>query len=267
MLLAWGPAFLPYGFHRLYAPWAEASPNMPMRIDVLPGDIEILKGSDQKIEALLVGFDAPNVHLQMQPEGGDVWNPIRMEPKTGGGDFHYLLIDIQSPMRYFVEARGVRSESYSIRVVDLAKVEQIDLTYNFPKYTGMSPKHVENTGDITALKGTEVGLAIRFDQPVRSVAIEGCVGHALERQRLRPLAAREPVAVFEHDSPQPSRERVRCPQIGQPAVGVDEGLLRHVLSEVEVAEDRVGVSVGHVLELADDPAEGLEVTRARPFNE
>ena len=168
ILLAWGPAFLPYGFHLIYAPWAQASSDLPMRIGVVPGDVEILKGSDQEVEAQLVGFDASDVHLYVQPEAAETWNPLAMEPKPAGGDFHYLLIDIRSPMHYYVEARGVRSETYSIRVVDLAKVEQIDLTYNFPAYTGMSSQHIENNGDIEALKGTEVDLAVQFDQPIRS---------------------------------------------------------------------------------------------------
>jgi hypothetical protein len=168
ILMAWGPAFLPYGFHLIYAPWAQASSDLPMRIGVVPGDIEILKGSDQEVEAQLVGFDASDVQLYVQPEAMETWNPLRMELKPAGGDFHYLLIDIRSPMHYYVEARGVRSETYAIRVVDLAKVKQIDLTYNFPAYTGMSSQHIENNGDIAALKGTEVDLKVQFDQPIRS---------------------------------------------------------------------------------------------------
>ena len=168
LLLALGPAFLPYGFNRIYAPWSRASSSLPMRIGVLPGDIQILKGSDQEVTAQLVGFDAPDVRLYVQPEAAETWNPLRMEPKPAGDSFHYLLIDVRSPMQYYVEARGVRSETYSIRVVDLAKVEQIDLTYHFPAYTGMSPQHVENEGDIAALKGTDVDLTIQFDQTIRS---------------------------------------------------------------------------------------------------
>ena len=37
-------------------------------------------------------------------------------------------------------SKGVRSGIYSVKVLDLAKVETIDLTYDFPAYTKLSPR-------------------------------------------------------------------------------------------------------------------------------
>src|SRR5262249_9793605 len=76
----------------------------------------------------------------------------------------YLLIDVQSSMRYYVESKGVRSETYTLKVVALPRVEQIDLTYNFPAYAGMPPQTVENDGYVSALKGTRVDFKIRLNQ-------------------------------------------------------------------------------------------------------
>jgi hypothetical protein len=170
-LLNWGPSFFPYGFDRIYIPWTEASFGASMSIQVAPGNAEIAKGSDQQIKAQLVGFDSPDVKLYLQSETAHSWAPTPMEPEPAGSGFLYLLIDVQSSLRYYVESKGVRSPSYNIKVVDIPRVEKINLTYNFPTYTGMAPQTVENEGDISALKGTKVDLKIHLSRPAASARL------------------------------------------------------------------------------------------------
>jgi hypothetical protein len=171
MLLTWGPAFFPYGFSNLYAPWTRASLGSSMMIMVVPGNVEIARGEDQLIDAQLIGFDSPDVQLFLQPEESDKWNPLAMEPDPRGSNFRYLLVDVEFSQRYYVESKGVRSPVYSINVIDQARVEKIDLTYNFPAYTGMAPQIVENEGDISALKGTKMDLRIHLNRPVESAQL------------------------------------------------------------------------------------------------
>jgi hypothetical protein len=170
-LLAWGPSFFPYGFSHLYAPWTEASLGSAMRIQIEPGDVEIAKGSDQQVQAQLIGFESPEVQMFSQPEGSGVWNAVAMEPDPRGSGYRYLLVDIGTSLRYYVEARGVRSQIHSMRVTDLARVDRIGLTYNFPVYTGMEPQTVEDEGDITALRGTKIGLRIHLSSPAQSARL------------------------------------------------------------------------------------------------
>ena len=171
VLLSWGPSFFPYGFQKLYIRWSQASSNEPLMVLVTPGNTELAKGTDQQIRAQLVGFDSPEVKLFTQPESATVWTPLPMEPETRGSGFLYLLVDVQSSLRYYVESRGVRSPPFTIKVVDVPKVERIQLTYRFPSYTGMSPETVEDGGDISALKGTRVDFNIHLNQPARSARL------------------------------------------------------------------------------------------------
>jgi len=171
VLLNWGPSFFPYGFSHLYVPWTEASLGSSMMIKITPGDIEIAKGSDQQLRAQLVGFDSPEVRLYVQPEESNSWSSSPMEPDPRGSTFQYLLIDVRSSLRYYVESKGVQSRIYSVKVLDLARVETIDLTYNFPAYTRMAPQAVQNEGDISALKGTKVDLKIHLNRPAESARL------------------------------------------------------------------------------------------------
>lgn len=167
-LLNWGPSFFPYGFSRIYVPWTEASFGSAMAIHVSPGNTEIAKGSDQQVKAQLIGFDSPDVKLFVEPETATNWVTSPMEPETAGSGFLYLLIDVRSSLRYYVESKGVRSPIYTLGVVDIPRVEKITLTYNFPAYTGMVPQTVENDGDISALKGTKVDLRVHLSRPASS---------------------------------------------------------------------------------------------------
>jgi len=184
-LLNWGPSFFPYGFNRLYVNWVEAADKSPFLIQVRPGSSELTKGSDLEIRAELVGFDSPDVQLFIQPENTTDWTPAAMEAEALGSDFVYLLVDIQESMLYYAEAAGVRSKTFTITAVDLPSVEQIDLTYNFPPYTGMDPQTVEDEGDISALEGTRVDLRVRLTKPAAEARLIFDDGSRLELEHLQ----------------------------------------------------------------------------------
>ena len=61
----------------------------------------------------------------------------------------------------YVEAAGVKSRAFTLKVVELPYVKQLDLEYHFPAYTGLEPRTVEDGGDVAALKGTDVRLQIQ----------------------------------------------------------------------------------------------------------
>ena len=63
-----------------------------------------------------------------------------------------MLFDLAAPVEYFVEANGVRSKHYTLKVVDLPYVQQLELEYHFPAYTGLAPQKVEDGGDIAVLQ-------------------------------------------------------------------------------------------------------------------
>jgi Domain of unknown function (DUF4175) len=76
---------------------------------------------------------------------------VRAEDKYEG-----TLFDIAAPIEYFVEALGVRSPVYSLKVADMPYVQKLELEYHFPAYTGLQPRKIEDGGDIAVLRGTEI---------------------------------------------------------------------------------------------------------------
>ncbi len=93
-----------------------------------------------------------------------------------------MLFDLAAPVEYFVEAAGVRSAVFTLKVVELPYVQKLELEYHFPPYTGLPPQKIEDGGDIAVLRGTEVRV-----RAVPTMATSG--GHVvLEKISDVPLA-------------------------------------------------------------------------------
>jgi hypothetical protein len=77
-----------------------------------------------------------------------------MEPAKAKSDYQFFIFNVQNATEYFVEANGVRSETFKLDVADVPFVKQLNLTLSFPSYTRLAAQTIEDGGDITALKGT-----------------------------------------------------------------------------------------------------------------
>ena len=71
-----------------------------------------------------------------------------------------MLFHLEAPVDYYVESNGVRSPIFTMTLVDLPTVKQLDIEYHFPAYTGLAPQKADTAGDVAALRGTEVRLRV-----------------------------------------------------------------------------------------------------------
>ena len=158
-LVLLGPIHLRLGLAALLLPTRAAAAVNPYEVSIQPGDTTIARGSDQLVTAMLRGFESSDVSIFTRKGPDQTFQRITML-STESGDFEALLLGVNDPTEYFVEAAGVRSETFSIDVADLPYVDQLDLTYYFPRYTGLEPRTREDGGDIAALPGTLVEVRI-----------------------------------------------------------------------------------------------------------
>jgi hypothetical protein len=171
-VLKWGPKEISQGLTQLATPTTFASSANAMSIKVKPGTARVPKGSDQDIVATLVNFDSQVVTVYARPLGskGD-WQGQTMELAKARTDFRYSIFNIQDSVEYFVESNTIRSDVYKLNVVDLPFVKQLDLSLNFPAFTHLPTKVIEDGGDIAALKGTVATITAHLSGKVRSARI------------------------------------------------------------------------------------------------
>ena len=168
LVVVWSPAFLRHALPFLMVPWGSEAAVSPYSVSVEPGDIRIARGADQLISAQLSGFDTSKIRLLMKSADSEAWQALNMTTGAELGAYELFLFDLNQPMDYYVEADGVRSQNYHIEVVELPTVEQIGLQYHYPEYTGLKPLVIEDGGDISVLRGTEVTFTITPSIPVES---------------------------------------------------------------------------------------------------
>ncbi|HEX9368624.1 MAG TPA: DUF4175 family protein [Vicinamibacterales bacterium] len=149
-----GPAYMRHALSALLVISRSVEAAAPYRIDVTPGHRTIPRGADQPITAKLVGFQADQAVLMIRKNPTAAFERvalIRSEDKYEG-----TLFDVAAPVEYFVEAVGVRSPLYTLKVADMPYVQKLELEYHFPAYTGLQPRKIEDGGDIAVLTGTEI---------------------------------------------------------------------------------------------------------------
>src|ERR1043165_5460666 len=182
-VLKWGPKEISEGVAQLVTPTTLAASPNALSIKVKPGTARVPKGSDQDIIATLVNFDSQQVTVFTRPLGSkNDFQGQTMEPAKAKTDFRFAIFNIQDSMEYFVESNNVRSEVFKLNVVDLPYVKQLDLTLNFPSFTNLPTKTVEDGGDIAALKGTVATITAKLSGKVRAARIVFPDGKKTEMQ-------------------------------------------------------------------------------------
>jgi len=185
LLQAFGPEYFQYATLKLYANWFTPQAVSLYSIEIEPGNVQVRKGSDQLVTARLIGFDSGPVQLYSRRENAPAWEPSTMEPQKGSNQFGFLFLDINERMNYYVQSGNVRSGEFSIAVSDTARVEKIDLTYNFPSYTSLPVRTEENGGEIAALKGTRVEVQAHTNIDAASARLLFQDGSTLPMRRIR----------------------------------------------------------------------------------
>src|SRR4051794_31512704 len=149
-----GPAYMRHALSALLVISRSVEAAAPYRIEVTPGHSTVPRGADQPISAKLIGFQADQAVLMVRKSSNTAFERVALI--RSDDKYEATLFDVAAPVEYFVEAIGVRSAVYTIKVSDMPYVQKLELEYHFPSYTGLAPRKIEDGGDIAVLKGTEI---------------------------------------------------------------------------------------------------------------
>ncbi len=170
LLLLFGPAGLRDSAQSLFAPWSvaiAATPPTPV-VNVEPGDADVPRGGALDIRAALAHFTADGAELVFRSDSTAEWTRIPMGRDSAESEFAGRLFDLVALTEYYVEAMGVRSETYRLRITDLPAVTKLAVELRFPAFTGRAPEREEDGGDIAAVAGTVVIIEPTVTRAVRS---------------------------------------------------------------------------------------------------
>jgi hypothetical protein len=161
------PGYVGYGASLL---WTNRKAAPLYTISVTPGDVTVRRNSDQLITAHVSGMHPGKARLFAHYQSATAWEPVTMqaEPDSGAGaTYQFVFAGLPENVEYYVAAGPLVSSRYKVRVVDLAAVKEISVTYHYPPWTGMKPSKEEHSGDLRAIEGTDAAIELEMDRPLK----------------------------------------------------------------------------------------------------
>src|SRR3984957_10138384 len=170
MVLLWlgisGPGFLGYGTGLLWGAVPKGVNRPFYAISVSPGNKTVRKRSDQMIGAQLMGFSTPKVQFFAKYASASKWEAAEMRTEQGGSAYQFLIAGVPETLDYYVEAGGVRSQTFKLNVVDLPAVKKVAVTYHYPAWLGLKDVTEDPGGDVRAVHGTVGEVTVTTDRPL-----------------------------------------------------------------------------------------------------
>jgi hypothetical protein len=175
VLAIWGvvalarPLTMEAGLFRVFMPWRGELPAFLARISVTPGNSVINQGAPITIT------------LKVSPEAGSISDAPGQATlvkrftsgqvlsqdldRTGKLEFSATLANVEQGFSYRVDSAAGQTPWYTVDVRARPAITGIDLSYEFPTYTGIAPKTVAAPdGAIDAVVGTKVLITVHSTQ-------------------------------------------------------------------------------------------------------
>jgi len=135
-------------------------------LKVSPGDIQVIRHSDVLVRADIAGRIPDEVVIDWK-EGEARWRQDDCLHQAERS-FSHLFADVKRDILYRVSGSDAASPSYRITVIDRPRVVKLRLRYDYPDYTGLETRVVEEDGNISAVVGTRIGLEVEANRTLDS---------------------------------------------------------------------------------------------------
>ena len=155
---------------------ALAIPSLPgsISVQVYPGDAKVRPGKGMMIRATVHGRGnalrdiTPVLTIAEGAGSGQRTTPLSRLP---GQQEWSVVVPVEGTFKYRVTAGSARSQEYTITALVPPRAERIELHYDYPAFSKLTPRHEDDGGDIYGPSGTSVRVRIHTDKPVSSGAL------------------------------------------------------------------------------------------------
>ncbi|MEQ2007186.1 MAG: hypothetical protein ABMA26_10330, partial [Limisphaerales bacterium] len=88
------------------------------------------------------------------------------DPVFGG-----TVPEVNEDFTYRVEFAGQQTREFTVKVFEYPKLERADAKVQFPAYTSLPDKSIEDTRRVSAVEGSTVSFVLQLNKPVRSARL------------------------------------------------------------------------------------------------
>lgn len=122
---------------------------------VIQNDLEVVEGENILIKVKIEGNTVPK-NIKMVKE-----NEVFYLQNKSHTQFEYQLFNVDKSQHFYLEAEGITSKKYEIKVVKKPMITELLMELNYPKYTRKKSEIITNTGNAVLPKGTNVVWKIK----------------------------------------------------------------------------------------------------------
>ncbi len=137
---------------------------------VEPGDVSIERGAPLLVTARFAGSAPAEAELVIDGQG-PTERRLTMIRALEDPVFAGRLESVEGDLAYRVAFRGRVSPTYHARVYEYPALLKADAKLEFPAYTAMPEKQVEDVRHVTAVEGTRITLSCRLNKDVVSARL------------------------------------------------------------------------------------------------
>jgi Domain of unknown function (DUF4175) len=139
-------------------------------IQVAPGDTELEKGTSLLVVARFPGAVPPSVSLvvadNVSASASHVMTRSLEDPTFAG-----RVESVEADLSYHIEFAGESSPTYRVRVFENPELVRTDAKLDYPPYTSIEPRTIEDIRHVTAVEGTRLKLLFRLNKEVASAKL------------------------------------------------------------------------------------------------
>ena len=163
-LAGWGSAA-----KRLMSPWKYVPVVGDVgKIEVMPGDAEVLLGSGLRISAKISNPESKpyEARLLITPEGEEE-TPLIMAAGEKHANYAFTLPSVVKPLTYRLEIGDSQTSVYTLSVREKPTIKEVEVTFRYPNYLGRGQETFKQPhADLQAPQGTIAKLRIYPSVPV-----------------------------------------------------------------------------------------------------
>ena len=116
--------------------------------------------------------------------------------------FGATLPIVDQAFSYHVEYDGEQSETYQVKVFEFPTLDRADAVLEYPAYTRLPSRTVEDTRRLSAVEGTQLAYRFHLNKPVQSARLVGPDDQSIDLKvhAGQPLAELPPLALTQTQS-------------------------------------------------------------------
>ncbi len=166
MLAALGLSFLVVRAHRPAPLRAASSTSFANTFEITPGDAEIERHSAVVVAVRFPADSVPSSATLVYHPAGAERQRAPMHRSLSDPVFAFTLSSVAADTAYHIEHDNDRSRSFTLTVFDRPALLRADASLDYPDYTGLADRRIEDTRRISAVVGTHLTYDFAFNKPV-----------------------------------------------------------------------------------------------------